>query len=1588
MNGESKTAEDELRDLLPEDAQELRDFLEKRRWFEAKLKSLEELIPIYPFLHPVLISAKADNATDQHFIRQKEDASQYRLPSMDQIRDWQKERDMTEEEVMAFDGGDLERMKEKTRAATVLPLTPPSTHLVSITLDLIVLIDRLLKLLRHRGALLELVAVRLRWDQIRWQIHLETEKIRSEVTQIVQDKGRWQPVTEAVTSRHHHVHSGFPRSLDAAALESVPTTPLSRIPGLPDVSSTTSDLQSPRISSPASRLSTSSPTTESTKSPKSHITPRRSLHIPLLHSQLVNLKIRQQNLVSNQVKRSGGLLDRMIDIAGPLKDLGGVSGPIADQEESGIGAVPEDMLDIQDDVDEKVNDLSGRIAWCKQLEEHWKTSEAHHAASVDTLHHAQQLMAALNSCSQEPATSGQHREFRTILQDVENRFPKPIDKTFPNPTHPAYPENDRHNEEVLIALTSAYNQAQAALKDCRVAVDWYEQLARCRDTLLNDSERSRTILANLQQAIDLLSCGDGTAYPPDLDNPQSLVGPHEKWTQEVPKWIVEGKGRSEEGVLISQKLSLAVLRYQNVLQKPCRGSDPILADGHLIERIEQQHEDLMKKSLAAQAVVSTAQQNKDLFSLAHPFLISAHNTLSDVSGLQKRIYSSIQQAAWPNAAPVNADLLHDEVAQMSLRIEKEVRGPSTAVIQRLAVASGDLSRLRIYVEQQVVKLIEQERDLRQLVNLLNRVRDQALAVRSADEEAGWIRKRLGEIQYAADTPNSSTVKNSYAILERMHEVEAEFFNWESSLAQKIPFLADTDRTAESESRHSRTERLSSINPAAGPTTSRDQAHFRQHFEESSVDQAVRTYINESSVRLAAAISNCKTKHQRRINDDWDRRCHEAAAQIDDIVTRWQALRKEVKEKTDQVKSPIYDLSKLYNPLLDQHRAASESALDSLKDRVREKPGLVYGNSLDEKQWDSTIEPATATVEMVLSEIDLIQAMLEQPSISSQSSSGNPGSHETIQTHNDVFGPLPPKTSNAYMTVDHIDKIQQLQIELDKLCLEFIVIPSTDTLKGTPTTRSLPNIEAADDIRSTLGRISQQAEDLRSRDFDVNSTASMKLTDTIADNQRLVPRLFQLAHIETGIRKCDLALSNTLEAVDAGDPGQLQKAVTSATSAYQDLIQLSAELKDDLRVIKETKRISQSWSELQKLASNAQRLDHASSRPPSTASNVSTRANSVVSTASRLPRLVSSIPRATNRSTSNPISDATQSIVSPSTKSSTGLRIRAVSDTPTRYRPSGLRKSTAGVPQPYTGAPSTPRSTDNGTWPRQSSLPRLSRLSMNGKIGTSGGYATPRSSKPPGQPLKTEYVADAKSKLDVAIGKVVHVPVRPVGLNSADEWKDQLGQYWIGAEGRAKLCFCRILRSRTVMVRVGGGWVELSKFLLDHFADAVSTWQTPFDDPQDNVTLAKDSAMSASSSSSSLFGSNLPIPITSASLSSQSMGRPVPVSHSNSSLASIASSSSEKTPLNKPIGLPTTDEQGYLSPDKLPRSTSHHSLASQPRTPESARKVDQSSPGGPGSPLTAFQFMRKASESPSVREREKERFHGRRSILGKESTAES
>lgn len=78
-------------------------------------------------------------------------------------------------------------------------------------------------------------------------------------------------------------------------------------------------------------------------------------------------------------------------------------------------------------------------------------------------------------------------------------------------------------------------------------------------------------------------------------------------------------------------------------------------------------------------------------------------------------------------------------------------------------------------------------------------------------------------------------------------------------------------------------------------------------------------------------------------------------------------------------------------------------------------------------------------------------------------------------------------------------------------------------------------------------------------------------------------------------------------------------------------------------------------------------------------------------------------------------------------------------------------------------------------------------------------------------LRPTYVPDPNNELDMKLSHIVNASPYRVTVKIVP---DQVGKYWFG-DVNPRLVYCRILPSQLVMVRVGGGWVELSKFLREH-----------------------------------------------------------------------------------------------------------------------------------------------------------------------------
>ncbi|KAG1084145.1 hypothetical protein G6F42_021914 [Rhizopus arrhizus] len=130
-----------------------------------------------------------------------------------------------------------------------------------------------------------------------------------------------------------------------------------------------------------------------------------------------------------------------------------------------------------------------------------------------------------------------------------------------------------------------------------------------------------------------------------------------------------------------------------------------------------------------------------------------------------------------------------------------------------------------------------------------------------------------------------------------------------------------------------------------------------------------------------------------------------------------------------------------------------------------------------------------------------------------------------------------------------------------------------------------------------------------------------------------------------------------------------------------------------------------------------------------------------------------------------------------------------------------------APTPFSTHSSSINNTNNR---RQQQQPRASSSSSNHR-------------------MRSAYVPDPDNELDIRLSHIVNNSPYRVTVKIVP---DQVGKYWFG-DVNPRLVYCRILPSQLVMVRVGGGWVELSKFLRDHGLTEGASYSRP-DSVNDNV----------------------------------------------------------------------------------------------------------------------------------------------------------
>jgi hypothetical protein len=163
---------------------------------------------------------------------------------------------------------------------------------------------------------------------------------------------------------------------------------------------------------------------------------------------------------------------------------------------------------------------------------------------------------------------------------------------------------------------------------------------------------------------------------------------------------------------------------------------------------------------------------------------------------------------------------------------------------------------------------------------------------------------------------------------------------------------------------------------------------------------------------------------------------------------------------------------------------------------------------------------------------------------------------------------------------------------------------------------------------------------------------------------------------------------------------------------------------------------------------------------------------------------------------------------------TAARTRLTSITGSPATPTAPHLKSGITGDPF-GTPTPSRLRAPSTFARPSSMGTSTPRTPSVKPSASAARRRPASVATPKLPDRpNSYRANPKSKLDVAVAQTINrlsVPVKIEAVKPSGNaaYEDHSGKYWVGHPD-PRLCFCRILRSRTIMVRVGGGWQELTR----------------------------------------------------------------------------------------------------------------------------------------------------------------------------------
>ncbi|KAF8506020.1 hypothetical protein F5888DRAFT_1604221 [Russula emetica] len=1520
--------------LESHEVMELQAFSERKEWIMGKIKLLEGMPPVELFADLDAVRASSPAVSG--------------LPTRKQLEEWLIEHDKIEKETEIFDSGELKKFKTFTMAASKRNLSPQDTDIIELTLTTIYDFDKLLHLLRDRSENLDLLGIRLTWEEQRSGAWADRRQLLTDLQAFLSQRARWSP----------SVYDTLPQAESPAAA-----------PTLTRRGSATSL---------ASEMSISFPSGFSRNA--------RFKQAEALSREAAQFAGRISTLRHGKIAAAGKALDTLID--------------------NSRKPVPDEILDEQDKLEEQgINGMEHVGRFIMSVVTQWRKADEFYVESMKNQTSAQSLLDDIEAAHLAHPSSRQDSVFSARTSSIINRLscrenPFSPHSNFLRPTHAVFPDQSNANDTIARILSEELEVGLSLARRLeRSALDYHaacEAVRKAEASVTSATELSDAYDAVLHDMLNGVESSDGDGSPPDLTSGSCLrETKHAAFLALFPSFLQRLDKSDEEAHSILPTARASLLGLCDVNVESGFKDRLVLA----IQRLD----DVKAESERTRTVMN---ERVSLLRDARRVWVSAGSILTDLGTIRGEIGELMVQQKWksnvashlpPTPESANASLplsnktpenATEQVALLRERFFRDIQEGISAFPPSMGPG------LRIYLIKRRDGLFAIFEHTQQIIQIADSVNKQALAMAAIRDETHEFQVRLEDAKIRFDTVAEQALEGSFSedaldvsrqdLVSDAMSIQTACQSFMDSLPHRVTFVSSVSSSTRPSNTSNTTRRrrfsssvdltLEALESPPILETPLDLAHL---------DYVVRTDCNTFALHLATSVSSLQ---QKVANLDVVRDAHavdlKLAALRKSIVLaeeRHKALRETIFAIPDTLDSidrlaraageagPVFDtqrseISRSFSPIrqllhkmdvmcnespssrhlcssrsealddmeakfhawsdntkallsdirhreerlraaqreqfrrerleaeaaekLRKEQAETEARLKAEQERAKEEREREEAERLHREQVEAQEQMRAERERAEVAAREQAQKEATLPSSYAFPSSTDDTSFEDdlqLKALLDTIGSLEVSPEDL---AEVQSRVAELRRRLQSLRINTAARPSPSSVSP------LLTVGQHASMTSQLTEVSKEAMELPTHISDFVIDAELKsLQDELDASHQLLPRALSLARFGSLVQDCDHALSDLLEHIDSYPAPPLGPLAASYVSSSmlppeeqlhgrlaftKDLIdeleKEFANVANEPKASSEQQRVVQTWAELESMALD--RINGRRSRPPSTVSSGrNSRASVAVhrpmhqkksshystlsanpSTRGRGPTVAPAHPSTSsrrvshkadpmpmpnrcssrlsvvsnNRSVSGPMGSSSRLFSTTFASRQRTISLNSTASSPIANNSVGKKPLEQAHPHPlrasHTRRAVSPTPSNASVVSRSVSGSRRPSYPAWGRPpplpSSNSQKLLPRSKPPP--PSRKPYVANPKSKLDVAVGDVVNnlpedVDIKVEVAQDTYTWQDRSGKYWIGGED-SKLCFCRILRSQTVMVRVGGGWMELSKFIQTHFAD--------------------------------------------------------------------------------------------------------------------------------------------------------------------------